>query len=34
VWLADGTTTLAADLRAAFDQLALGFPGLRTPPSA
>jgi hypothetical protein len=34
VWLADGTTTLAADLHAAFDQLALGFPGLRTPPSA
>jgi mycofactocin system transcriptional regulator len=33
VWLADGTTTLAADLHAAFDQLALGFPGLRTPPS-
>ena len=31
VWLADGTTTLAADLHAAFDQLALGFPGLRTP---
>ncbi|SET88632.1 mycofactocin system transcriptional regulator [Geodermatophilus poikilotrophus] len=30
VWLADGTTTLAADLHAAFDQLALGFPGLRT----
>ncbi|TFV54254.1 mycofactocin system transcriptional regulator [Geodermatophilus sp. DF01-2] len=33
VWLADGTTTLADDLHAAFDQLALGFPGLRTPPS-
>jgi mycofactocin system transcriptional regulator len=31
VWLADGTTTLAAALHAAFDQLALGFPGLRTP---
>ena len=31
VWLADGTTTLADDLHAAFDQLALGFPGLRTP---
>ena len=34
VWLADGTTTLATALHAAFDQLALGFPGLRTPPSA
>lgn len=34
VWLADGTTTLAATLHAAFDQLALGFPSLRTPPSA
>ena len=33
VWLADGTTTLAAALHAAFDQLALGFPGLRTPPA-
>ena len=30
VWLADGTTTLADDLRAAFDQLALGFPGLHS----
>jgi TetR/AcrR family transcriptional regulator, regulator of mycofactocin system len=30
VWLADGTTTLADDLHAAFDQLARGFPGLRT----
>ncbi|WP_233496114.1 mycofactocin system transcriptional regulator [Geodermatophilus sp. TF02-6] len=30
VWLADGTTSLADDLHAAFDQLALGFPGLRT----
>jgi TetR/AcrR family transcriptional regulator, regulator of mycofactocin system len=34
VWLADGTTTLAAALHAAFDQLARGFPGLRTPTSA
>lgn len=33
IWLADGTTTLAAALHAAFDQLALGFPDLR-PPSA
>jgi TetR/AcrR family transcriptional regulator, regulator of mycofactocin system len=33
VWLADGTTTLAHALHTAFDQLALGFPGLR-PPSA
>jgi mycofactocin system transcriptional regulator len=33
VWLADGTTALADDLRAAFDELALGFPGLRIPPS-
>lgn len=33
VWLADGTTTLAQPLHAAFDQLALGFPDLRTPPS-
>ncbi len=33
VWLADGTTTLAAALDAAFDQLARGFPGLRTPTS-
>ncbi len=33
VWLADGTTTLASALHAAFDQLALGFPGLRTPPA-
>ena len=32
--LADGTTTLAAALHAAFDQLALGFPSLRHPPSA
>ncbi|SFK42675.1 mycofactocin system transcriptional regulator [Geodermatophilus ruber] len=31
VWLADGTTTLADDLRAAFDQLADGFPTLRRP---
>jgi TetR/AcrR family transcriptional regulator, regulator of mycofactocin system len=31
VWLADGTTSLADDLRAAFDQLAAGFPALRTP---
>jgi TetR/AcrR family transcriptional regulator, regulator of mycofactocin system len=30
VWLADGTTTLADDLRAAFAQLAAGFPTLRT----
>ncbi len=30
-WEAD---IVAADLHAAFDQLALGFPGLRTPPSA
>src|SRR4051794_36151975 len=33
VWLADGTTTLAAALHAAFAQLALGFPGLRTAPA-
>jgi TetR/AcrR family transcriptional regulator, regulator of mycofactocin system len=30
VWLADGTTSLTDDLRAAFDQLAAGFPALRT----
>ena len=30
VWPADGTTTLADDLHAAFDQLAAGFPTLRT----
>jgi TetR/AcrR family transcriptional regulator, regulator of mycofactocin system len=30
VWLADGTTSLTDDLRAAFDQLAAGFPTLRT----
>ncbi|WP_345771900.1 mycofactocin system transcriptional regulator [Geodermatophilus sabuli] len=30
VWLADGTTTLADDLHAAFDQLAAGFPTLRS----
>lgn len=30
VWLADGTTPLGAALHAAFEQLALGFPGLRT----
>jgi mycofactocin system transcriptional regulator len=33
LWLADGTTTLAQPLHAAFDQLAQGFPGLRTPPA-
>ncbi len=33
VWLADGTTTLADHLHAAFDQLAQGFPDLRRPPS-
>src|SRR3712207_1484910 len=31
VWLADGTTTLAADLRAAFGELATGFATLRAP---
>ncbi|MGY1705268.1 mycofactocin system transcriptional regulator [Geodermatophilus sp. SYSU D00697] len=31
VWLADGTTTLADDLHAAFDQLITGFPTLRAP---
>jgi TetR/AcrR family transcriptional regulator, regulator of mycofactocin system len=30
VWLADGTTSLADDLHAAVDQLAAGFPTLRT----
>ncbi|MGY1823341.1 mycofactocin system transcriptional regulator [Geodermatophilus sp. SYSU D00079] len=30
VWLADGTTSLGDDLHAAFDQLAAGFPTLRT----
>jgi TetR/AcrR family transcriptional regulator, regulator of mycofactocin system len=30
VWLAEGTTSLADDLHAAFDQLAGGFPALRT----